>query len=197
MNTKLLLGLGSAVLVGMVAVGGAAYASSSAQESAPRGARVERQERDGRGLRQRFVKRMRQRREFVRSLEISEAQRESARAAARELAPLAETLRPQVSALLERARALRREGDREGARNVLKNELKPLLESAKPQTQRALAPLVASLTPEQRAKLEAAAQRRGRSFDEQRFAHRLGLRLSSRRAPERLERGAHEGRRPR
>jgi hypothetical protein len=193
MNTKLLLGLGSAVLVGMVAVGGVAFASSAAQESAPRGERAERQERDGRGLRQRFVKRMRQRRDFARSLEISEAQRESARAAARELAPLAESLRPQVKALLERARALRRDGDREGARNVLKNELKPLLESVKPQTERALAPLMGSLTPEQRAKLEAAAQRRGRSFDEQRFAHRLGLVLSSRGAQERA-RGDHRPR---
>lgn len=185
MNTKLLLGLGGAVLVGMLAVGGAAYASSAAQEGAPAGARAERQERGGGGLRQRFLQRMRQRRDFVRSLDISEAQRESARAAARELAPLAEALRPQVKALLERARALRRDGDREGARNVLKNELKPLLDSLKPQTQRAVAPLVGSLTPEQRAKLEAAAQRRGRQFDEQRFAHRLGLALSSRHAQER------------
>ncbi|MBL8801867.1 MAG: hypothetical protein JNN27_07730 [Planctomycetes bacterium] len=193
MNTKLLLGLGSAVLVGMFAVSGLAYASSAAQEGAPRGARVERQERDGRGLRQRVVKRMRQRRDFLRSLEITEVQRESARAAARELAPLAETLRPQVKALLERARALRRACDREGARKVLENELKPLLASAKPQTQRAVAPLVGSLTPEQRAKLEAAAQRRGRSFDEQRFAHRLGLALSSRRGQER----ARDERRPR
>lgn len=126
----------------------------------------------------------------MRSLEVTTEQRELARQAARELAPRANELRPQARALLEKARALRRDGDREGARTVLRDELRPLLERAKPDAERAAAPIVRSLTPEQRAKLEAAAKRRGESFDERRFSHRLGLMLGSRRMQRRAEHGS-------
>ncbi len=191
MNTKLLLGLTS-----MILVGGAAFAFSSAQEGARRGPppvraqrgeaqnpRAEHRAHGGRAERMRSS--LRQRRERLRALEVSESQRELARQAARELAPKAAELRPQIRALAERAREMRRRGDAEGARAMLRSELKPLLESAKPHAERATAPLVQSLRPEQRAKLEAGAQRRGQSFDERRFSHRLGLMLGSRRAQQR------------
>jgi hypothetical protein len=188
MNTKLLLGLTSLILVG-----GAAFAFSSAQEAPrrePSGPRAERNEHGaahaGRGGRaERMRERLRHGRERLRSLEISDEQRELARQAARELAPKANELRPQIRGLVERAREMRRRGDAEGARAMLRSELKPLLESAKPHAERATAPLVQSLRPEQRAKLEAGAKRRGEAFDERRFSHRLGLMLGSRRAQQR------------
>jgi hypothetical protein len=195
MNTKLLLGLSS-----MILVGGAAFAFRSAQEGprrghppvraqqsagqAPRAARGGEQRAHG-GRAEPMRERLRHGRERLRALEISDEQRELARQAARELAPKANEVRPQIRALVERAKEMRRSGDAEGARAMLRNELKPLLESAKPHAERATAPLVRSLRPEQRAKLEAGAQRRGQNFDERRFSQRLGLMLGSRRAQQR------------
>jgi hypothetical protein len=186
MSKNVLLGL-----CGLLLAAGAASAYGSAQ--GPERARSHagaRCERDGgaAGRRQRLHRRVRRGREFVRSLGVSEEQRELARQASRELTPRADELRPQARAIVERARALRLSGDRDGARELLRNELRPLLESAKPDAERAVDPLLRSLTPEQRAKLEAAAQRRGKQFDEQRFAHRLGLALASKRAQGRVGR---------
>ncbi len=188
MNTKFLLGA-----CGLLLVAGVASALTSSQERQPApssaGERHGRAHGDGHGRHGRvhgLRHRMRGGRDVARKLDISEAQRDLARQASRELAPLAEELRPQARAIVERARELRRKGDREGAKALLRDELRPLLERAKPQAERAVDPLLRSLTPEQRAKLEAAAQRRGKQFDEQRFAQRLGLALSSRRAQRRL-----------
>jgi len=202
MNTKVLLGIGSLVLLG-----GAALAFSVQQPGQSCNGACEVQTRgrseqaNGRhGGRGRMLERLHgargaqgegarpNGRRIGRALGVTEEQRELARGAARELSPVAEALRPKVRAIVERARALRQQGDVEGAREILKNELKPLLESAKPQAERATGPLVRSLTPEQRGKLERFAQRRGRSFDEERFSHRLGLLLGGRRAQERLQR---------
>lgn len=173
---------------GLLIVAGVASAFSFPQEGGARSSVSERHGRaecDGHG-RHGLRQRMRRGRELSRSLGVSEAQSDLARQAARELEPMANELRPQARAIAERARALRRKGDREGAKALLRDELRPLLERAKPQAERAVDPILRSLTAEQRAKLEAAAQRRGKQFDERRFAHRMGLALSSRRAHRRL-----------
>ncbi len=167
MNKKILLGV-----CGLLFVAGAASASGRYGPAE--------------GLRHRLRHPLRHGRDVARKLDVSESQRELARQAARELAPVADDLRSQARAIVERARELRRKGDREGAKQLLRDELRPLFERAKPQAERAVEPLLHSLTPEQRAKLEAAAQRRGKRFDEQRFSHRLGLALSTRRAQRRL-----------
>lgn len=187
MNTKILLGLCGLILLGGAAFGAAQEGGRGRPDGAPRARQArtmrtaDRDGASGRGMRER----LRQGRKLVRSLDVTPAQRELVREAARELAPLSKDLRQQARTLLEKARTLRRDGDREGARAVLRNELRPMLDRAKPDAERAASPVLRSLTPEQRTKLEAAAQRRGKQFDEQRFAQRLGLALTSRRGQRR------------
>ncbi|MCC7010994.1 MAG: hypothetical protein IT454_00415 [Planctomycetes bacterium] len=142
------------------------------------------QEHTPRGAGQRFDgmrQRAQQRRERVAdALGITEDQRRLGREAAREIAPIVKQLKPQARDVLERARERARAGDRDGARELLRSELRPLVEEGQRRARPSMQPLLNSLTPEQRAKLEAAAGRRGRDFDDERFARRLALRLALR-----------------
>jgi hypothetical protein len=70
-----------------------------------------------------------------------------------------------------------RSGDSEGARAILRSELRPLLQDAKANALPVVEPLIHSLSTEQRSELENAARARGREFDEQRATRRLALRL--------------------
>jgi hypothetical protein len=134
--------------------------------------------RDARGRHQRRRSRRKMRRERVRrTLGVTEEQRQLGREAAKELAPLRDELRPRVRELGEHARERLRSGDREGARTLLKNELRPLIEDARRRARPHVQSLLESITPEQRERLEAAATRRGQHFDEERLAGHLGRRL--------------------
>lgn len=141
--------------------------------------------RPGEGERFGFGERRRLRqhaREFVRSLEITPEQRDQARDVVRSLRPLADEVRPQAHAILEQARELARSGKREEARELLRTQMKPLLQGALERAKPAVRPLVQTLTPEQRARLGAAAAARGRAFDEERFTSWLTRRLARRAA---------------
>ncbi len=173
-------------LAALVFAGSTAFAAlQEGRREAPGGQRSEqgvRRDRDG----ARRHQRSRQRREGVRErirehLGITDEQRAAGRDVARELAPIAEETRTKAREIVERARALRDAGDREGAKAILRDGLRPLLQSARERMLPPTRPLIESLTPEQRGKIERSLERRGRSFDEDRAAARLGWRLSRRR----------------
>ncbi len=178
-------------LAALVFAGSTAFAAlQEGRREAPGGQRSEqgvRRDRDGARRHQRARhQRSRQRREGVRErirehLGITDEQRAAGRDVARELAPIAEETRTKAREIVERARALRDAGDREGAKAILRDGLRPLLQSARERMLPPTRPLIESLTPEQRGKIERSLERRGRSFDEDRAAARLGWRLSRRR----------------
>jgi hypothetical protein len=143
---------------------------------AERGQRTERREQGLRSLRDR----LQHARDFVRKLGITDEQRAIARECSAALKPLADEVRPQVNAIREKARDLRRAGDREALRNLLENELRPLVRSARERAEPLVQPLIRSLTPEQRAHIDAAAARRGKQIDHSRLSARLALRLARR-----------------
>ena len=119
-------------------------------------------------------------REFVRSLDVTEPQKEQARGVAKSLQPIVDDVRPQVRLLIGQARDLARNGNREAARELLRTELRPLLRDAIERARPLVEPLVQTLTPEQRARLEAAAKAHGREFDQERFTRRLSWMLAIR-----------------
>lgn len=172
MKTKILFGV-----CGLVLVVGASVATAQRGEGRDgfdgRRARVMRIARHMRALRGQHA-----RGEIARRLGVTEEQRAAAREVAQQIRPLAEALRPQVREILTRVKALARAGDHEGARNLVKTELKPLIENARARTRPLVQPLIEALTPEQRAKIEAACRARGRTFDEAKLADRLALRLA-------------------
>ncbi|MEO6711078.1 MAG: Spy/CpxP family protein refolding chaperone [Planctomycetota bacterium] len=135
-------------------------------------------ERDAGGRHARFGERIHRGREFMRSLDVTEQQKEQARGVAKALQPIADEVRPQARLLIEQARGLARSGDRAAARELLRTQLRPMLEQAMERARPLVQPLVGTLTPEQRAKIEAAASAHGRSFDEDRFTRRLAWRIA-------------------
>jgi hypothetical protein len=149
--------------------------------SGDRGARLRalrqlRGARDSRGIRER----MQRARGSARGLEITEEQRAIARECKLALKPLADETRPQARAILEQARELRQSGDREALRNLIENDLRPLLRSARERAEPLVQPLLRSLTPDQRARIDATARRRGRQLDDSRLSARLALLLARR-----------------
>jgi hypothetical protein len=171
MNTKLLFALGCLLLVGLAS--GAPAQEAGARS--PAGTREVARARSGGAhpLRRRVAFRVRRARESVQALGITDAQRRQARDVAPALRSIAGEVRPQARAILDRARELRRGGDSEGARALLRAELRPLVESARGRALPLVEPLIRSLTVEQRAELERRARARGREFDERRAASRL------------------------
>jgi len=119
-------------------------------------------------------------RELLRSLDVSEAQKEKARGVAKSLQPIAEGVRAEIRPLLQEARELARAGDRKAARELLRAEVRPILENALSRATPLVRPLIGTLSPEQRAKLESAASARGKTFDEERFTRRLVFVLARR-----------------
>jgi hypothetical protein len=106
------------------------------------------------------------------ALQLSRAQQEQALAVARSAQPIARDLRQQIRAERDQGRAHVRELVRDAFQR-----LRPQVHA-----------LIATLTPEQRAQLEARAQRHGRTFDEARLERRLAFLLSRPGAVQRIER---------
>lgn len=125
-------------------------------------------------------KRQQRGQEFLRSLAVSESQKKAARTIAQSLRPIVDELRPQVMPLWKQARELARSGNRDAARELLRSELRPIVKDALVRAEPLVQPLVATLRPDQRAKLEAAAAARGKTFDEERFTRRLTRMLARR-----------------
>ncbi|HTF89990.1 MAG TPA: Spy/CpxP family protein refolding chaperone [Planctomycetota bacterium] len=137
-------------------------------------------ERDAGGRHARLGERVRRGRELIRSLGVTEQQKEQERGVAKALKPIADEVRPQARFLIQQARELARSGDRAAARELLRTQLRPMLAQAMERARPLVQPLVGTLTPEQRAKLEAAAAAHGRTFDQDRFTRRLAMRLARR-----------------
>jgi hypothetical protein len=97
-------------------------------------------------------------------LKLTDEQRAAAEQARRELAPIRDDVRERAREIAGRARDLRRNGDVEGARQVLREELKPLVKDTRERVKPHVRPLIDSLTPEQRQKVQRFLERRGRRF---------------------------------
>jgi len=140
----------------------------------------------GQGLRARLE----QRRELIahrigQRLGITEPQREQFRAQAKTVAPLTEQVRGEARGIFERARAaVQSGGDRAAVREQARGELKALFQRSFPQIQPAARAVVEQLTPEQRAKLEAAAAARGKTLDQSRLERGAALFLMRHARPE-------------
>jgi hypothetical protein len=134
--------------------------------------------------------RLERRREFIahrigQRLGITDTQREQFRAQAQTVAPVVEQVRGEARAIFERARAaVQGGGDRAAVREQARGELKALFQRSFPQIQPAARAMVEQLTPEQRAKLEAAAAARGKTLDQSRLERGAALILMRRARPE-------------
>jgi hypothetical protein len=106
-----------------------------------------------------------------RLLQLSREQKEQALAIARAAQPLVRELRAQVRA------------ERGQGRAHVKELVHDLFQRLQPQVRG----LIATLTPEQRARLEQRAQRHGRTFDAARLERRLAYLLSRPGAAARIE----------
>ena len=175
MNTKLY-----ALPLALLVLAGTVYATTGQD-------RARRQDHRERAARAERFERARAGREFLRGLEITDAQRQLALEEARAIAPRARELRREAMRIRQEAREGVRTGDREAIRAQTRERLRALRERARAE----LAPhgraLVDSLTPEQRAKIEARLAERGRTFDAQRASERAARWLARPRVHDRLE----------
>jgi len=113
-------------------------------------------------------------RRFARELEFTDTQRDLARQEAQALAPAARAARDEVRAIRDAARTRARDGDAAAARTEARLQLGSLRE----RTRTVFAPhgraLIQSLSPEQRARIEARLAARGKTFDVERASERVG-----------------------
>jgi Spy/CpxP family protein refolding chaperone len=128
-------------------------------------------------------------RRFLRTLQLSDAQKSVALEQARAADPIAHSARVEASRI--RAQALRdhpedRAAAREEMRGQLKNLRQQTLEQLRPLAKRVLS----TLTPEQRTKLADAAKKRGRTVDESRMENVTSWLLTQPGVRGRLERPA-------
>lgn len=173
-HKTLLLGL-----TGLILIGSLAFAQSGERT------------RDGRpALRERAharTDRVQRLRQFARTLEFTEAQKAQALQAARAIQPVAQSARAEALRIVEQARAANPTGTRESIRAAVKEQLKTVRENAAAQIVPNGRALLASLTPAQRAKIEAALEKHGKTFDAERAAKRISWLLARPRAVQFLE----------
>lgn len=114
--------------------------------------------------------------ELVRSMNFSTEQKELALTEARQAAPIATEMREKAKQIVRDARAQRKEGSKdEGKSRGLdtRTQLRSLHQDAMHRIEPMARQLAQSLTPEQHQKLVDAAQRHGRTFDDQRLVEHL------------------------
>ncbi len=126
-------------------------------------------------------------RKFVRGLEITDGQRAQALAAAKAIAPIAQSARSEARTILENARKNNPTGDRAAIRESVRASLEALRERTLATVQPIARGVFDTLTVEQKDKLRAAAEKHGRTFDADRATRRLGRLLARPRAVEFLE----------
>lgn len=144
---------------------GAAPAADAARDAAGRGAA---RRGDDRGFRARRHARFEARRaeRLARMLGLTEAQRDDFRKAREAAAPVRTDLRAKIHALREEAR----KGERtEASRAATREAVKALVATAREQVAGDARRLLATITPEQRARLAEAAARRGKTLDDARL----------------------------
>ncbi len=163
---------------------GALTLLATVTRAGPDGRRGPRFDRQGQTERQQHA---RERGAFLRGLEFSDAQRALALQHARAVEPLAREARREALRLRLEARDRQRTGDPEALRADLRQRLQALRERARAEILPHGRVLVAALTPEQRAKIEARLAERGRTFDAERAAARVARWLAAPRTLDRLE----------
>lgn len=126
-------------------------------------------------------------RKFVRELGITDAQRAQALTAAKAIQPIAQSARAEARAILENARKANPTGDRQAIRESVRAAMQALKERARDQVLPIARNVFDTLTPEQKDKLRAAAERHGRTFDADLATQRIGRLLARPRAVEFLE----------
>lgn len=124
---------------------------------------------------------------FVRSLEITDFQRAQALAAAKSIAPIASAARAEARGIIENARKSNQTGDKAAIRAAAREQIKALRERAVEQAKPFAQGVFDLLTVEQKAKLAAAAEKHGRTFDADRAVRRMTRLLARPRAVEFLE----------
>lgn len=139
---------------------------------------------DGRGAR---FERRAEIRKLVRGLEITDAQRAQALAAAKAIAPIAQSARSEARSIVETARKNNPNGDRQAIRESVRPQLQALKERTIAQAMPIARGVFDTLTPAQKDKLRSAAESHGRTFDADRATQRLGRLLARPRAVEVLE----------
>lgn len=108
-------------------------------------------------------------------LGLTEAQRTQLRAEVERVAPELRSARERARELV---RAARQDGDVTPAeREQLRTQLRALRDEARSQVLPGARALVTSLTPEQRARLEAVAKAHGKTLDEARLGERVAAQL--------------------
>ncbi len=127
-------------------------------------------------------------REFLRSFHSTDEQRAQALQAARSVQPAVEATRSEARKIVADARAANPTAASAAIRQTVLEQIKNLHESMRAQVEPSARALAATLTPEQRQKLQDFAMAHGTSFDENRFSARLGRLLARQRAVEFLER---------
>jgi hypothetical protein len=174
-NKMMLLGLFALTLVGSLA-----FAQGGQNAT-----------RDGRpALRERAHARtdkVRRLRQFARSLEFTDAQKAQALQAARAIQPVAQSARAEARRIVEQARAANPNGTRESIRAAVKDQLESVRKNAAAQALPNGRALLASLTPAQQQKIQAALEKHGKTYDAERAARRLTWLLARPRAVEFLE----------
>jgi Spy/CpxP family protein refolding chaperone len=110
-------------------------------------------------------------RRFVRSLDLSEAQVATMKEAREASAKVRRDAHAEVRTVVRDAR---RAGDRsEAARTALREKVRAVRASARQAVEPQAKRVLESLTPEQRAKIEARAKERGRTVDEAKLLERI------------------------
>jgi Spy/CpxP family protein refolding chaperone len=170
----------TAVIVAAALAAGAA-ATGFAGEDGPRpragraaGVRGARRDRFRRAMRQ-------ERRDLLTSLGVTDEQRRTVLEKARAAAPIVAADRDEARRIVAQAwtaAAKDSAADRRALRDSVRGQLKALREKTRGQVEPLAKEVVASLTPEQRAKLDAAAARHGRTVDEARLVRRAARMIS-------------------
>ena len=135
--------------------------------------------------RDRFRKTLRdwrtERKDLLASLQVSDEQRHTVLEKARAAAPIVSAGKDEARRIVAQAWAAAAKdpnADRKALRESVRTQLRALREKTRGQVEPLAKDVVASLTPEQRAKLEAAAAKHGRTLDDARLVRRTARMLS-------------------
>jgi Spy/CpxP family protein refolding chaperone len=163
--------LGILGLCGTLSAAGAAgegQTGSGTRSALERGDGFRQGSKDHHGARRRAVS------GFLRHLNFSDAQRGLALQAARNAQPIVEEARREAARILVQAE--------DAGQNARSSAVREQLKSLRQQTFQKIEPLarqvVAALTPEQRQRIEDAARKHGRTFDEDRLVRRTARLLA-------------------
>jgi len=117
---------------------------------------------------------------FLASLQFTDAQRHTMLDKARAAAPIVEGAKAEARRIV--AAAWAKSGDAKPDRQAIRAEVKTQIQALRAKTWPQIEPLakevVATLTPEQRQKIEAAAGKRGKTVDDEKLTKLMGRLIS-------------------